>query len=124
MVKYGPDIWNSIISDVLINKEITISKVDSDGDVIPSPSESGLFKRSVGEPKGQIADWRASINSSDRGVHVVEYKDKYSVHVDKFDPQKRPLMHLVHDSPRTAAALTLIGIGITALIRSRIGKKK
>ena len=85
--------WNGVISKVLVFGTLTISKALPDGTEIPHPSESGLFRKSVGERKGQIADWRASISGSERGVHVVEYRNCYRVHVDRYDPYKKPLEH-------------------------------
>lgn len=122
----GPEIWNDIISKVLLCNRMTISKTLPDGSEMPHPSDSGLFRRSVGERKGQIADWRASISGSDRGVHVVEFKEFYSIHVDKYDPYKKPVEHLVHDSPKTGAALAIAGFGIFMAARhlSRIRKRR
>ena len=120
----SPDIWNDIIAQALVVGEVTIPKWNSDGDEIPAPSESGLFRKSVGEPKGQIADWRASISGSQRGVHVVEFEDRYSVHVDNFDPAKQPLKHIIHDSPGTGIAIALIGIGASAAVRALLGRRR
>lgn len=126
ITKPGPDVWNNIISEVLVCNTLIIPKFLPDGAEMPHPSESGLFRRSVGERKGQIADWRASISGSDRGVHVVEYPHVYKVHVDRYDPYKKPVEHLIHDSPKTGVAMALAGIGIlvTAKILSRSRKKR
>lgn len=119
----GPDIWNDIISQVLSCQNMTISKELPDGGMMPHPSESRLFRRSVGERKGQMADWRASISGSDRGVHVVEFKHFYSIHVDQYDPYKKPIEHLVHDSPKTGVAVAIAGLGVL-LAAKHIAKRR
>lgn len=124
MEKFSLDIWNEIIAQALLGCEMTIPKRDSSGESLPTPLESGLFKKSIGEPKGQIADWRASVEGSQRGVHVVEYQDRYSVHVDRFDPSKQPVKHLIFDSPKTGATLALVGIGATAALRLLLKRRR
>lgn len=114
----SPDFWNSALARALIGGNLTVYKVDNTGNRIPRPESSGLFRRSIGEPKGQIADWRASIDGSQKGMHVVEFSDRYEIHVDKFDPYKNPLKHLVYDSPKTGVSLLLGGIGAAVLIRN------
>ncbi len=32
-------------------------------------------------------------------LHIREYDDKYLIHMDKVDPRKDPLGHLIHDAP-------------------------
>ncbi|AKA48620.1 hypothetical protein IX51_05355 [uncultured archaeon] len=124
--KPGPDIWNSIVSKVLICNRMIIPKFLPDGTEMPHPTESGLFRKSVGERKGQVADWRASVSGSDRGVHVVEFRNCYSIHVDQYDPYKKPVEHIIYDSPRTGAALAIAGLGIltAARVLSRARRKK
>lgn len=38
-------------------------------------------------------------------LHIREYDDKYLVHVDKVDPRKNPLGHLVLDAPEVLVGL-------------------
>lgn len=64
---------------------------------IGKPEDSGLFVRSLGRISGQIADWRCSVEGSALGIHVVEYFDRYEVHVDAHDPYKTPVRHLLFD---------------------------
>ncbi|MEM0155293.1 MAG: hypothetical protein QW597_01650 [Thermoplasmataceae archaeon] len=118
-----PDFWNATLARVLMAGSLTIQKVDSFGNKVPDPFSSGLFRRSIGEPKGQIADWRASIEGSERGVHVVEFRDRYELHVDRYDPYKNPLKHIVYDSPKTGLSLVLGGIGIALFIRSVVRRR-
>lgn len=120
----SPDFWNTVISEVLLRDEITISRTLPDGTTVPHPSESGLFRKSIGELKGQIADWRASIEGSDSGIHVVEFRDRYEVHVDRYDPAKKPVEHIIHDSPKTGAALAIAGLGVLVAARFLSRRKK
>jgi hypothetical protein len=38
-------------------------------------------------------------------LHIREYDDKYLVHMDKVDPRKDPLGHLIHDAPEILIGL-------------------
>jgi len=38
-------------------------------------------------------------------LHIREYEDKYMVHMDKIDPRKDPLGHLVRDAPEVLIGL-------------------
>jgi hypothetical protein len=38
-------------------------------------------------------------------LHIREYEDKYLVHMDKIDPRKDPLGHLVRDAPEVLIGL-------------------
>ena len=38
-------------------------------------------------------------------LHIREYADHYTVHVDKADPRRDPIGHLVHDAPEMLAGL-------------------
>jgi hypothetical protein len=48
-------------------------------------------------------------------LHIREYEDKFLVHMDKFDPRKNPLGHLVFDAPEV-----LIGLASAALGGSKV----
>ena len=88
------------------------------GVAIPSPERSGgVLFRHLGELKGQVADWRASIDGTDAGFHCVEYDDRYECHIDAKDPIKDPVGHLAVDSPGTLAAIGVIAaVGAIAAI--------
>lgn len=118
-----PDFWNVALARVLMAGSLTVPKVDSFGNRIPEPFSSGLFRRSIGEPKGQIADWRASVEGSEKGIHIVEFRDRYELHVDRYDPYKSPLKHIVYDSPKTGISLVLGGIGAALFIRNIIRRR-
>ena len=44
-------------------------------------------------------------------LHIREYDDKYLVHMDKVDPRKNPLGHLVFDAPEILVGLACAAIG-------------
>ncbi len=106
------DFWRSVVEWTLSEGQpISFPKVLDSGEDVPRPELSGFMVRSVGELKGQIADWRASLQDDPRGFHAVEYGDRYECHLDSRDPAKDPVGHLVEDSPGTLA----LGIGVAAL---------
>ncbi|MDE1845452.1 MAG: hypothetical protein KGI10_09025 [Thaumarchaeota archaeon] len=39
-------------------------------------------------------------------LHIREYDDKYLVHMDKVDPRKDPLGHLIKDAPEILVGIT------------------
>ncbi|MCL4345071.1 MAG: hypothetical protein M1375_00875 [Candidatus Thermoplasmatota archaeon] len=120
---YDPRIfWKKAISDVLSRGKINLNKVDRYGEEIPRPEDSGLFKRSIGEIRGQMSDWRASLDGSTKGIHVVEFRDHYEVHVDRFDPYKKPVEHLLYDSPIYGAVLTGVSIISISILKRLMGK--
>ncbi|MGQ0795377.1 MAG: hypothetical protein ACT4N5_04240 [Nitrosopumilaceae archaeon] len=44
-------------------------------------------------------------------LHIREYDDKYLLHVDKVDPRKDPLGHLIFDAPEILVGLVSATIG-------------
>jgi len=48
-------------------------------------------------------------------LHIREYDDKFLVHMDKVDPRKNPLGHLLLDAPDV-----LIGLASAAIIGSKV----
>lgn len=118
--------WKWVISETYERKAFKLSKQLLNGDSVPRPEDTkGLLVRNVGELKGQIADWRASFRDTIEGFHAVEFNDFYSCHIDKKDPLKDPLGHLVEDSPQTLELLfaftIMLAIGI--VIYSLVSKK-
>ncbi|MFQ5940442.1 MAG: hypothetical protein ACE5KA_01930 [Nitrososphaerales archaeon] len=49
-------------------------------------------------------------------LHIREYDDKYVVHMDKVDPRKDPMGHLLKDSPET-----LIGFALGICFAKKVG---
>ena len=44
-------------------------------------------------------------------LHIREYDDKYLIHMDKVDPRKDPLGHLIFDAPEVLVGLASAAIG-------------
>jgi len=44
-------------------------------------------------------------------LHIREYDDKYLLHMDKIDPRKNPLGHLVFDAPEVLVGLATAAFG-------------
>ncbi len=96
------DLWNNLCALALVYDRFDIPKN------IENPENSKLFKRSIGHIRGQLRDYRCSIYYSNLGVHVVEFIDRYEIHIDRYDPYKKPLEHLIVDSPGTLLKIPLI----------------
>ncbi len=82
---------------------------------MPLPQVSG-FIRHRGLYFGQIADWRFSLEGK-KGVHVREFEDRYELHWDRVCPLKRPVRHLVFDTPWLAASTAVVALALPALWR-------
>lgn len=77
------------------------------------PEKAGFYE-SIGEPQGQMADYRKPLNDG-RCIHAREFEDHYSIHWDYFDPVKNFIGHLVFDAPHWLVVLCLVGIGLCAI---------
>jgi hypothetical protein len=64
----------------------------------------------LGDPEGARRQYRYG------NLHIREYDDKYVVHVDKFDPRKEPVKHLLFDTPEV-----LIGTAIGLYTGFKVG---
>jgi hypothetical protein len=91
-----------------IHTEITVSKY-----ALPSPLNAG-FVMSVGEARGQVADYRLPLDDG-REVHVREFQNDYTVHLDQVSAVRNPLGHLFTDAPHWIA-VSLVGLLIVLLI--------
>ncbi len=119
-------IWNSIIEQTLsAGKPLSFPKILDNGTPIPSPedTEPKIFQKSIGELKGQIADWRVSFDDRKEGFHAVEFDDHYETHIDSVDPAKDPIGHLIHDSPGTLLGI-VAAVAIGGLIAYVFTRKK
>ena len=66
--------------------------------VLPHPRQAGA-QVSVGLPAGQVADYRFAPDSGCRGVHVLDYSDRWIVHLDQVHPDCDVVEHLRRDAP-------------------------
>jgi hypothetical protein len=64
--------------------------------------------------KGETRAFRE--NRAQNSLHVREYADRYTVHVDRYNPHHHPVRHLVFDAPREAvkSLVGFLGIGVAA----------
>jgi hypothetical protein len=110
------DFWRQVLSWVIEDGNQTIPKILNNGQPTPHPRAAGFFVHHVGELKGQVADWRASLNGDQRGFHAVEFSNRYECHLDKKDALKDPVGHLVEDSPGTLVAIAVGAIATAAIV--------
>ena len=60
---------------------------------------------SLGQKNGANKQYRYG------NLHIREYDDKFLVHMDKVDPRKNPLGHLVFDAPEVLIGLACAAVG-------------
>lgn len=61
---------------------------------VTEPPDTGWLKSAINVPSpGTIASYRKG------RFHVHETKTEWRVHLDRYDPRKNPVMHLVNDAP-------------------------
>ena len=70
----------------------------------------GAQETKLGDKKGAKKQYRYG------NLHIREYDDKYTVHVDKYDPRSDPIRHLVWDAPEV-----LIGLAGAIIGGSKVG---
>lgn len=59
---------------------------------------------------GAIASYRD--NRERNSLHVIEYEDHWTVHVDDHNPKYAPVKHLTQDAPAEGALLAIAAAGI------------
>jgi hypothetical protein len=90
---------------------------------IEIPKELGSFildkaeETSLGQKNGATKQYRYG------KLHIREYEDKFLVHMDKVDPRKHPLAHLVLDAPEVLVGLASAVIG-GSKVNSYVNKNK
>ncbi len=93
--------WNNLANYVLsmpAHYDVAVPK-----DIYVHPLQAGFGPR-LGEPKGQIADYGLTV-SDGRGIHVLEFQDRYLIHWDIRDPVADPLGHIAQDAPQYGPVL-------------------
>jgi hypothetical protein len=87
--------------------------IDSDGNIVVPKSVRPIieFKETViGGKKGARKQYRHG------NLHIREYDSHYTVHLDKIDPLKNPIGHLVVDAPEYIA-----GAAAAAFVAKKVG---
>jgi len=111
--------WDNLIHHILrlpVHQDIAVSK-----SAILSPLEEG-FRVSIGEFKGQMADFRRPMPDG-RSIHVKEFKKHFLAHWDFRDPSLDPLGHLVQDAPHILGLLSLAAFVVLGLAIEFGGEK-
>jgi len=70
----------------------------------------GAQETKLGDKKGAKKQYRYG------NLHIREYDDKYTVHMDKYAPRSDPIRHLVWDAPEV-----LIGLAGAIIGGSKVG---
>ena len=65
----------------------------------------GARETRLGDKKGAKKQYRYG------NLHIREYDNKYTVHMDKYDPSSDPIRHLVWDAPEVLVGLVGAIIG-------------
>ncbi len=55
----------------------------------------------LGDPEGARKQYRYG------NLHIREYDDKYTLHLDRFDPRQEPIKHLLFDAPEVLIGAAL-----------------
>jgi hypothetical protein len=89
--------------------------------LIPNPEAEG-FRRTLGEPRGQKADYELTLEDGKR-IHLLDYGDHYKAHWDWFSPLVDLIKHLLYDSPHwLVVGIIAAGIGSAILMDSLLRK--
>jgi hypothetical protein len=83
-----------------------VNYIDGEGSIIVPKSVRPIIdyeQTLLGSKKGSKKQFRY------RELHIREYEDYYIVHMDKVDPRKDPVGHLLIDAPEFLAA-TIAGL--------------
>ena len=104
----GNEDWSYIIDEVLTLP--AHSDIIVEIDQVPPPIASG-FVQSIGEPQGQLADFRKCLPSL-KSIHARLFGTFYRVHWDKKDPHRDPIGHLLEDAPFWALIVVLCVAGL------------
>ena len=87
--------------------------IDSNGDIIVPKAVRPIIdyhETYLGDKKRSKRQFRYG------NLHIREYDDVYTIHVDKIDPRKDPLAHLLLDAPEY-----LIGILSAVSVGKKVG---
>lgn len=93
---------------------------------IEHPTDAG-FRQSLGELKGQDADWRQTLPDGSC-AHVLEYPAHYVYHRDKRNPDADPWGHLLEDAPHWLFVIVLVIVAVivfaVAALASWVGDRR
>lgn len=75
-----------------------MDEIEVPKDVVPILPKDAK-ETNLGDKRGAKKQYRYG------NLHIREYDDRYTVHMDKVDPRKDPLGHLIHDAPEVLVGL-------------------
>lgn len=122
--------WNTVISHTLTGgyegtNPFVFSKTQENGIPVPRPESTSFLYWSVGEIKLEgKTDWRAQLKDTKQSFHAVEFDKRYECHIDKIDPDKDPLGHLVSDSPATLVTAIVGAVAVAGTIAYYFHRKR
>lgn len=107
--------WQAIATQLAAHPWGTTLRIEKHR--VQHPRDAGM-KPSTGLPVGQRQDWRVSYPVCG-GLHVRDFGDHYSAHLDRVNPNCDPIGHVVSDTPQIAG-----GLALGALLGLALGKSK
>jgi hypothetical protein len=100
--------------------KFSVSFIDDEGSIIVPKSVRPTIDYEVthlGDKKGARKQFRH------KNLHIRDYGDYYTVHIDNIDPRKDPLGHLIIDAPEFLVGI-MSAVSIGKLIGPAVGKSK
>lgn len=100
--------------------KFSVSFIDDEGCIIVPKSARPTIDYEVthlGDKKGARQQFRH------KNLHIRDYGDYYTVHIDNIDPRKDPLGHLIIDAPEFLVGI-MSAVSIGKLIGPAVGKSK
>lgn len=100
--------------------KFSVSFIDDEGSIIVPKSVRPTIDYEVthlGDKKGAGQQFRH------KNLHIRDYGDYYTVHIDNIDPRKDPLGHLIIDAPEFLVGI-MSAVSIGKLIGHAVGKSK
>jgi hypothetical protein len=102
-----------------LHKSSVLPFIDIDGDIIVPKDVRPTIdydETRLGNRKGAKRQFRY------KNLHIREYSGHYTVHVDKVDPRKDPLGHLLIDAPEFLMGI-ISAISVGRLVHSVINQQ-
>ena len=100
--------------------KFSVSFIDVEGSIIVPKSVRPTIDYEVthlGNKKGARQQFRH------KNLHIRDYGDYYTVHIDNIDPREDPLGHLIIDAPEFLVGI-ISAVSTGKLIGSAVGKNK
>jgi hypothetical protein len=100
--------------------KFSVSFIDDKGSIIVPKSVRPTIDYEVthlGDKKGARQQFRH------KNLHIRDYGDYYTVHIDNIDPRRDPLGHLIIDAPEFLVGI-MSAVSIGKLIGPAVGKSK